>query len=84
MNEHASLIRGSITGDHPRWSTGEPILWGDDVRTPDGWDGFVVGMSPDEVLVSAISDDEECEEEFSPDDLRLLSLGTSHRTEPTP
>lgn len=74
----ATLIRGVVTDTHPHWSTGEPILWGDDVRTPDGWSGFVTGMHPDEVLVTAYSDDADYEEEFSPDDLRLVALGPAH------
>lgn len=67
---------------HPRWSTGHPILWGDDVVTPEGWAGFVVGMNPDEVLVTPYSDDVggDYEEEFSPYDLRLTAYGPGHET----
>lgn len=81
MSEHAStatLVLGVITETHPRWASGEPILWGDVVRVPDGWRGFVTSINgPDEVAVCAYGEDDYYEE-FGPDDLQLVTLGDAH------
>lgn len=57
---------------HPLWADGEPILVGQDVRTPDGWIGFITNVSCEEVTVSPYGEDDEWDEQLSPDDLHRI------------
>jgi hypothetical protein len=64
------VIFGNDYG-HPTWADGDPFLVGQDVKTPEGWVGFVSKVGHEEIWVYPYGDGEpNDEDQYAPEELR--------------